>query len=205
MWRPPPKDPPEPKTFVRVLVSEQFAAEDGEGSSDEGVMDLAPIPVVPPAQRSIRPVREEVVPKVVPHAIAPERDEGQGPSGSWDRTCMMRTDPTPRSQDEDEEVEPKDEMKPPAADFISKWIESKGRSAAVSASADGLAAAVRAAEDELEAQGIIPPTREPERQQKTYHPDIWAVAATLDKGQSGKGTDKEKSLEVKKKKKKTKR
>ena len=131
--------------------------------------------------------------------------QGQGPSGSWDRTCMMRTDPTPRSQDEDEEVEPKDEMKPPAADFISKWIESKGRSAAVSASADGLAAAVRAAEDELEAQGIIPPTREPERQQKTYHPDIWAVAATLDKGQSGKGTDKEKSLEVKKKKKKTKR
>ena len=99
----------------------------------------------------------------------------EGPSGAWDRSRMISTEPTPREEEDDDDadadagagfrheetaLEPaeaeraaEDPPAPPAPDFVSRWAALKAKAEVETASADALADAVRAAELELQAQG----------------------------------------------------
>ena len=180
-----------PKTVVTSLVSEQRQFETDDESGDEAAAQAASSTSVLAAA-----ARELIIPTALGYSGSRDEDRASWPSGSWDRSRTMSILPTPREVDEEEEAEaekkkkqerkyegleegvpvqekPKEVAKPPQFDFVSDWAKSKYRAEDARSRADALADAVKAAERELEEQGLPLPYTEEEA--RGYSADIWRV------------------------------
>ena len=180
-----------PKTVVTSLVSEQRQFETDDESGDEAAARAASSTSVLAAA-----ARELIIPTALGYSGSRgDEDRDSWPSGSWDRSRTMSVLPTPREVDEEEEEaekkkqqarkyegveegapvqeKPKEVAKPKPFDFVADWAKSKHRAEDAVSRADALAAAVKAAERELEEQGLpLPYTAEEARE---YSADIWKV------------------------------